>query len=94
MDNQVREEEVEIDLLELFQESITWKDRDYYFVVSNRGCPSFWWNKIFGHTTIFFDFNDIYLDKDNKCNFSCGYPDGKSIDKRFCDFSDKSPGCE
>ena len=85
MENQVREEEVEIDLLELFQVLLGKIGIIILSLVIGAAL-------LFGGTK--FLVNDIYLDKDNKCNFSCGYPDGKSIDKRFCDFSDKSPGCE
>ena len=42
-----------------------------------------WWDKITDHTEVFCVINDLYFNQDNKCNITCGYPDGNTVDGRF-----------
>ena len=86
MENQVREDEVEIDLLELFQVLLGKIGIIIVSLIIGAGL-------LFSGTKFFY-FNDIYLNKDNECDFFGRYSDGKPVDKRLCDFGDKSSGCE
>ena len=66
-----RDDEVEIDLGEIFHLLVS---KLWILVL---------WNKITDYAGIFSFINDLYFDEDNKCDISCGYPDGNPVDSGF-----------